>query len=463
MTQEAILITGGTVIDPANNVHGKCDVRLRGTRVDAVGENLSRRSADLVVDATDRLVIPGLVDTHVHLSDPFGGPQGHRMLARAGVTCALDMAGRPRSLTDGIKSGGVGITVGFVFPLVPGESVSGLDPHKQEIRSACDTALDQGALGIKLLGGHYPLTPEATTLAIKTAADMRCWCAVHCGTSKSGSDITGLEELLELADGMPVHVAHVNSYCRGQHTGDALAEASRAVAALARAPRARSESYLATINGANALIVDGVPKSNVVKTCLKLGGFPGTASGMRDAILAGWAMIQGMENGESVLLPPEAGLAYYTSNQTNVGVSFPVNPPGSAISIALAKKDGEFVVTALSTDGGAIPRNTTVEQGLALVEFGALSLDDFVRKACLNAARMFGLRSKGHLGSGADADVAIIDPAQRKATWVFAHGQVVLRSGTVVGRGGRIATTPRGIPFLKGEGIECVAAAPEWI
>ena len=75
----------------------------------------------------------------------------------------------------------------------------------------------------------------------KTAADVHCWCAVHCGTSKTGSDITGLEELLELADGLPVHVAHVNSYCRGQHTGDPLKEASRAIAALIRAPRARSE------------------------------------------------------------------------------------------------------------------------------------------------------------------------------------------------------------------------------
>jgi hypothetical protein len=255
----------------------------------------------------------------------------------------------------------------------------------------------------------------------------------------------------------------VNSYCRGQHTGDPLEEASRAIAALTRAPRARSESYLATINGANALMVDDVPKSNVVKTCLKLGGFPSTASGMRDAILSGWAMIQGMQEGESVLLLPEAGLAHYTSKETNVGVSFPVNPPGAAIGIALARKDGDFVVTALSTDGGAIPRNTTVEQGLALVAFGALTLDDFVRKACLNAARMFGLESKGHLGSGADADVAIIDLARRKPTWVFANGQVIVRSGTVVGRGGRMATTPRGVAFLESEGIECVTAAPDWI
>ncbi len=451
------------VIDPANDVRGKYDVRLRGTRVDAVGDNLSCGPTDLIVDATDCLVIPGLVDTHVHLSDPFGGPQGHRMLARAGVTCALDMAGESRSLISQLKSGGAGITVGFVFPLIPGESVSGRDPKKEEMRSACNTSLEQGALGVKVLGGHYPLTAEATALAIRAAADVRCWCAVHAGTTETGSDITGLEELLELADGLPVHVAHVNSYCRGQHTGDPLEEASRAVAALVRAPRARSESYLATINGANALMVGDVPKSNVVKTCLKLGGFPTTASGMRDAILAGWAMIQGTQDGETVLLPPEAGLAHYTSNETNVGVSFPVNPPGAAISIALARKDDEFVVTALSTDGGAIPRNKTIEQGLALVEFGALTLDDFVRKACLNAARMFGLESKGHLGSSADADVAVIDPTQRKPTWVFANGQVIVQSGTVVGRGGRVATTSRGVPFLESEGIECVAAAPGWI
>jgi adenine deaminase len=76
---------------------------------------------------------------------------------------------------------------------------------------------------------------------------------------------------------------------------------------------------------------------------------------------------------------------------------------------------------------------------------------------------MFGLKSKGHLGPGADADVAIVDPAQRKATWVIANGQVVVRSGTVVGKGGRIATTARGVPFLQNAGIECVTAAPDWI
>jgi len=463
MNEKGILIRGGQVVDPANGINGKRDVLLRHGRIYAVGEQLNGGPHDIIIDASGSLVIPGLVDTHVHLCEPFGGPQGHRMLARAGVTCALDMAGEPEAIVDGIKSDGVGITVGYVYPLVPGASVSGRDPKRKELEGTRDSALQKGALGLKILGGHFPLSAEATALTIKIAAEAKCWCAAHAGSLDTGSDITGLEELIELAEGLPIHVAHINSYCRGQGTGDPLEEAYRAIAALSGAPNARSESYLATINGANATIVDGVPKSNVVKTCLKLGGFQPTASGMHEAILAGWAKIHGIQDGETVLLPPVDGLSHYIASDTDVGVSFPVNPPSSAISIALARKDNDFVVTAISTDGGAIPRNTTIEQGLALVEFGALSIDELVRKSCLSPARMFGLEQKGHLTPGADADIAIVDPAQRKPTWVIANGQVVLREGHVIGRGGRIATTPRGIPFLAEKGIESVTAAPDWI
>lgn len=460
---DGVLIRGGRVIDPANDRDGQYDVLLRGSQIAEIGENLRFSAADQIVDATGCLVIPGLVDTHMHLSQPFGGPQGHRMLARAGVTCALDMAGEAESLIAGIRSNGAGTTIGYVFALIPGETVADRDPGRAEILQIRDRALAHGALGVKVLGGHFPLTPEATARTIQIAAEARCWCAVHAGTQATGSNIAGLEELIDLADGLPVHVAHVNSYCRGQHTGDPLEEASRAIAALERAPRTRSESYLATINGANATIVDGVPKSNVVKTCLGLGGFPANASGMHDAILLGWARIQGTRDRETVLLEPEEGLAHYQTHKTNVGVSFPVNPPGAAIAIALAKHDGDFVVTALSTDGGAIPRNTTLRQGLALVEFGALSLEELVRKACLNPARMFGLERKGHLSQGADADIVVVDPRQRTPTWVIARGQVIVRSGDVIGKGGWLATTPAGTKFLESEQIAYDIAVPKWL
>src|SRR5262245_27440549 len=105
MDDRDLLISGGQVIDPANGINSKKDILLRRGRVDVVGEKLPPGTTR-VIDATGCLVIPGLVDTHVHLCEPYGGAQGYRMLARAGVTCALDMAGEPELIMSGIKSGG---------------------------------------------------------------------------------------------------------------------------------------------------------------------------------------------------------------------------------------------------------------------------------------------------------------------------------------------------------------------
>lgn len=458
-----VLITGGQVVDPANGIHGRLDVLLEGERVVAVEPDIAPKAGQDTIDATGHLVLPGLVDSHVHLGEPFGAAAGHRMLARAGVTCALDMAGEPGSYVAGIRNHGAGITTSYVYPLVPGENISGPNPSSQDLTTARDQALQWAALGLKILGGHYPLTPDATRATIELAAQEPTWCAVHAGTTSTGSNIDGLEELVVLADGLPVHIAHINSYCRGQVTGNALLEATRAIAAVASAPRARSESYLGLINGTSATVENGVPRSNVTKTCLQTGGFPATADGLEAAILAGWALIQGERNGETVLLPPAEGLAHYRRHHTAVGVSFPVNSAAVGIAVATAKEAGDFVVTAISTDGGAIPRNTTLKQGLALVAYGALSLDELVTKACHHPALMLGLPAKGHLGPGADADIAIVNPITATPTWVLAHGEVVVRQGEVVGRGGRVATTAAGASFVREAGLTPLIAEPEWV
>jgi dihydroorotase len=69
---ESLLIIGGRVIDPASGFDGPADVAVRDGRVVAIGPALSRSGADRVIDATDRLVTPGLIDPHVHLREPGG-------------------------------------------------------------------------------------------------------------------------------------------------------------------------------------------------------------------------------------------------------------------------------------------------------------------------------------------------------------------------------------------------------
>jgi dihydroorotase len=67
VTAYDLIITGGTVIDPASGVHDRRDVGIANGRITAVAAGLSTSDARDVVDASDRLVVPGLVDLHVHV------------------------------------------------------------------------------------------------------------------------------------------------------------------------------------------------------------------------------------------------------------------------------------------------------------------------------------------------------------------------------------------------------------
>jgi dihydroorotase len=62
-----MLIRSGTVIDPGQGLHGRHDVRLDVERIVELGDGLTPRPGEEVVDARDRLVLPGLIDLHVHV------------------------------------------------------------------------------------------------------------------------------------------------------------------------------------------------------------------------------------------------------------------------------------------------------------------------------------------------------------------------------------------------------------
>jgi len=64
-----ILIKGGRVISPAQQFDETCDVLIERGKIAAIGKSLDGKGAD-VIDASGKLVTPGLVDIHVHLRDP---------------------------------------------------------------------------------------------------------------------------------------------------------------------------------------------------------------------------------------------------------------------------------------------------------------------------------------------------------------------------------------------------------
>jgi len=61
-----LVIKNGTVIDPSQGINEVRDVAFIGGNVAAVGAGISDNEAHDVLDATDKLVVPGLIDLHVH-------------------------------------------------------------------------------------------------------------------------------------------------------------------------------------------------------------------------------------------------------------------------------------------------------------------------------------------------------------------------------------------------------------
>ncbi len=66
-TQYDLLLQGGHVIDPKNNISAVRDVAILNGRIAAVAEHLDPASALKTVDVSGLYVTPGLVDIHVHV------------------------------------------------------------------------------------------------------------------------------------------------------------------------------------------------------------------------------------------------------------------------------------------------------------------------------------------------------------------------------------------------------------
>jgi hypothetical protein len=376
------------------------------------------------------------------------------MMAEVGVTTALDMSGPVESVLEMTREHGVGLNIACIEAVRPGQTVRDTDPGREELQALLETALRNGAIGLKLLGGHYPLTPEATARAIEVANRHRAYVAFHAGTREKGSNIEGFLQAAELAAGRAMHIAHVNSYCRGA-VRPHMQETEEAIAALERHPNLRSESYLSPLNGTSAKCAAGVPESRVTQHCLKAGGFPPTEAGFEEAILAGWAQINVEAGGRVVLGTGKAAVEYWRGRGTDTTVSFNVNPPEPRLRLVTAKRrSGEFVVDCISTDGGGIPRNVIVEMGLSLVRLQALTVAEFVRKTSANPAGILGLKSKGHFGGDADADITVLDLARQEAVLSMANGTLLMYRGHVCGRGGRFITTAAGAAAARDRGLQ---------
>lgn len=99
----SIVIKGGQVIDPKNNINAVMDVAIADGKIARIDKNIDTAGAAQVVDAKGLLVTPGLIDIHAHV---FAGTEPDHYLSngllalppdgftfRVGVTTVVDCGG----------------------------------------------------------------------------------------------------------------------------------------------------------------------------------------------------------------------------------------------------------------------------------------------------------------------------------------------------------------------------------
>jgi len=453
MLKYDFLFKRGRIVDPANNRDFIGDVAVKGHKIAEVAKGINNNLSEQVIDIGGKVIIPGIIDSHCHVARPFAKGAGYRMLINAGVTTAFDFEGPIEVIKREITKYGCGLHVAVLEAIYPENGIKHNNPPLEELKKVVNKNLDSGAIGIKILGGHYPLTPETTYNIFQITQQEKGYMGFHVGTTETGSNIQGVEEAVKLAEGKPLHIAHVNAYCRG-YIEDPLLELKIVMDILKKAPNILSESHLALRNGCfGGINKDNIPISYVLRNSLKANGYKVSKEGLEEALRVKYAGVYALRGSRVKYIYGDEAINYWKEREYKVGVCFPINRRRSAEVCVTERNNGNFVVDAISSDGGAIPRNCILSHGLPLVHFRALTLSELVQKISLTPSRMLGLKNKGHLSIGADADITIFNPDDAKVEIVLIKGKVAMVSGIIFNNPGTLIVTERGAKKLKKQEI----------
>lgn len=262
----AVLLRGGHVVDGDGTEPVRTDVSVTDGVVTAVGEAITAPGA-VVIDCTDRLVLPGFTDTHSHADAAVFDEEVQLALLRQGVTTiiagqdgvsyapgdggyATGYFGALNGAHPGYEGGGVaGLLAGYdgttpinVAYLVPAGTVRfevmgrgdrpATDAELSAMTGLVATGLAEGAVGLSsgldYVPGMFADTAELATLA----GPLRDGGGVYVTHMRGGYETnirSGVREVMAIVRGAGGVAAHLSHYHGPSELAlAALAEAERA-------------------------------------------------------------------------------------------------------------------------------------------------------------------------------------------------------------------------------------------
>lgn len=233
-----LLIKNGHVIDYKCNRNEVCDVLIEDGRIAAIGKNLEAAQAEFI-DATDKFVLPGLVDAHCHLREPgFEYKEdiatGTRSAAMGGFTSVACMANTNpiadnQAIISFIKNKAAQEGVVNVFPI--GAITKGLKGEELaeigELKSAGAVAISDDGKSVKSSSlmkkaMQYASMFDLTVISHSEDLDLADEGFMNEGYQSTILGLKGIpsaaEEVMVARDlilaeytNTPVHIAHVST------------------------------------------------------------------------------------------------------------------------------------------------------------------------------------------------------------------------------------------------------------
>jgi len=127
-----LLLSGGFVIDPRNNVNQICDVAVKDGKIALVAPNIDRSSAAEQINVSGKLITPGLIDTHAHVFEYVTGRFGleaDMCGVDSGVTTLIDQGGPSCMTLPAFREYVVNPKKSRVFTYLSSYLVGGMEGH----------------------------------------------------------------------------------------------------------------------------------------------------------------------------------------------------------------------------------------------------------------------------------------------------------------------------------------------
>ena len=395
-----LLIKNAHVIDPANNLEDFRDILIDNSKISRVAKNITN-GADKAIDATGKVVIPALVDMHVHLREP--GREDKETVASA---------------TQAALRGGAATVLAMpnTHPAIDSvehiKLLRGIIKETAQARVVIAAAITAGRQGKELAAiqkfkkeGVAAVTDDGSSVdsaellykAMRKARENKLLVICHCEDKALSAG--GVMNLGPVSTRLGLKgISNESEYKRVQRDIELAAKAKCAV-------------HIAHVSCAESVEAVARAKKKGVKVTAETCP-------------------------HYFALSDEALLDYDTNKK--------MNPPLRGKKDVAAIKDGlaRGVIDVIASDHaphtisekdiefdraefGVIGLETALAVSIThLVHAGVLGWTELVKKLACNPAKILGL-DKGTLSPGKEADIAIIDPNKE---WVVTQEEFVSKS-----------------------------------